>query len=404
MSLPRGLNAGPNLVCKLQKGIYGLRQSSRLWNEELNTFLLSLGFTRHITDPCVYIRRDGEDILILAVYVDDMIVASSSNQQAKWVQSQLFSKYKMTDCGPLEWFVGCHVSRDRKAKTITIDQNDYIETILLRYGMQNCNPVSTPAEPGFLLTSLMSPQDDLDRHFMADKPYRGVIGSLMFAMVCTRPDIAYAVGLVCRFMHNPGKRHWQAALRILAYLRGHTDLGITYDGLQGLAPYIYSDASWADERDQRRSTTAFVLFLAGAAISWKSHLQPTTSLSSTEAEYKSAGAGVQEVLAIRSKLTEFGYPQDAPTTLFEDNQGAIALALNQVSNYRTRHIDIRHHFIRQKVADKSVVLEYISTKLMIADALTKALTTAVFQMFRSAMMGASPRRTARSGCKATNAS
>jgi hypothetical protein len=230
---------------------------------------------------------------------------------------------------------------------------------------------------------------------MSDKPFRSVVGSLMFAMVCTRPDIAQAVGLLCRFMHNPGKRHWQAALRILAYLRGHTDLGITYDGRQGIVPYGYSDASWADDPDQRRSTTGFVLFMAGAAISWKSQLQPTVSLSSTEAEYKSVGAGVQEVLATRSKLLEFGYPQAAPTTLFEDNQGAIALALNQVNNHRTRHIDIRHHFIRERIADKSVTLEYISTKLMVADALTKALSAVLFRRFRDAMMGGSPKRSHR---------
>jgi hypothetical protein len=214
----------------------------------------------------------------------------------------------------------------------------------------------------------------------------------MFAMVCTRPDVAEAVGLLYRLMHDPGKRHWQAALRVLAYLRGHTDLGITYDGAQGIVPYVYSDASWADDRDKRRSTTGFVIFMAGAAISWKSQLQPTVSLSSTEAEYKSLGAGVQEALATRSKLTELGYPQAAPTVLFEDNQGAIALALNQVNNYRTRHIDVRHHFVRERIADKSVVLEYISTKLMVADALTKALSTALFRIFRDAMMGGTPKR------------
>jgi hypothetical protein len=392
MSLPRALNADPRFVCKLEKGIYGLRQSSRLWNEELNGFLLTLGFVRSVTDPCIYTRRRGKEVLILAVYVDDIIVASSAPQQAKWVQSQLFAKYKMTDCGPLEWFLGCRIQHDHEARTITIDQAQYIETILVRYGMHNCNPVSTPAEPGLVLTSMMSPRDDRDRHFMADKPFRSVIGSLMFAMVCTRPDIALAVGFVCRYMHNPGKRHWRAALRILAYLRGHTALGITYDGRQGLVPHGYSDASWADDRDQRRSTTGFVIFLAGAAISWKSHLQPTISLSSTEAEYKSAGAGVQEALATRSKLSELGYPQVEPMTLHEDNQGAIALALNQVTNFRTRHIDIRHHFIREKIADKSVSLQYISTKLMIADVLTKALSTATFRKFRNAMMGANANR------------
>ena len=318
-------------------------------------------------------------------------MGSSCKELYDWVQSQLFSRYKMTDCGPLEWSLGCRIRRDRQAKTITIDQSQYIETILQRYGMHNTNPVSTPAEPGLNLTSAMSPQTDKDRYFMADKPFRSAIGSLMFAMVCTRPDIALAVGFVCRFMHNPGKRHWLAILRIFAYLRGHTELGITYDGNKGLVPHGYSDASWADDRDQRRSTTGYVMILAGAAISWKSHLQATTSLSSTEAEYKSAGAGVQEVIATRNRLAEFGVPPESATVLFEDNQGAIGLALNQVSNHRTRHIDIRHHFIRQHIEAGTVALRYISTMSMIADALTKALRTQKFSAFRRAMMGSPPK-------------
>jgi hypothetical protein len=168
---------------------------------------------------------------------------------------------------------GFRIHHDREAHTITIDQSQYTEKILARYGMYNCNPVSTPAEPGLILTSQMSPQTDADRYYMLDKPFRSVIGSLIFAMVCTRPDIALAVGMVC---HNPGKRHWEGAICILAYLHGHTNLGITYDGNQGLVPHGHSDANWADDRDQRRSTTCYVFFLA---ISWKSHLQPTVSLS-----------------------------------------------------------------------------------------------------------------------------
>jgi hypothetical protein len=134
-----------------------------------------------------------------------------------------------------------------------------------------------------------------------------------------------------------------------------------------------------------------VFFLAGAAISWKSHLQPTVSLSSTEAEYKSAGAGTQEALAIRSQLAELGHPQLEPPILREDNQGAISLALNRITNHRTRHIDIRHHFILERIQDKYVRLQYISTKLMVADALTKALSTPSFRTFRDAMMNARPR-------------
>jgi hypothetical protein len=181
-------------------------------------------------------------------------------------------------------------------------------------------------------------------------------------------------------MSDPGPAHWRAALRILRYLRGHSDFGITCDGSKGLNLHGYSDASWADDRDDRRSTTGYVFLLAGAAISWKSHLQPTASLSSTEAEYKSAGAGVQEILCVRNLLSELGFPCAGPTPLFEDNQGAIKIALNQVTSHRMRHVDIRHHFIRQHISAGSAELHYISTKSMVADVFTKALSSPAFKL------------------------
>ena len=313
-------------------------------------------------------RRRGGDDLILAVYVDDIIVASSSGSRAAWVKSKLFAQYKMTDAGALSWFLGIRITRDRAAGTIVLDQEQYIETVLRRFGMQDSRPVSTPAEPGLHLTAKMSPSSPSEHHFMADKPYRSLIGSLMFAMVCSRPDIAYALGVLCRFMSNPGPLHWKAGMRILAYLRGHTALGLTYTRAEGLRLHGYADASWADDRDNRRSTTGFVYFLSGAAVSCKSRLQPTTSLSSTEAEYKSAGAGVQEALFIRSQLSELGFPRQGRTILFEDNQGCIKVALNQITSHRLRHVDIWHHFIHQHVVDGSIELRYLSTKRMIADA------------------------------------
>jgi hypothetical protein len=387
MSLPKGVDAPPGMVCKLNYGLYGLKQSSFLWNQELNGFLLSLGFTRCVADPCLYVRRHDGHLLILACYVDDLVIASNDDGQKSWLKQQLSAKYKMKDCGDLEWFLGMRIQRDRANKVITLDQQQYVESVLERFGMQRCNPVSTPASVGVHLTRDMCPTTEEEEEFMRTIPFRSAVGSLMYAMVATRPDIASALGVVCRFMSNPGKQHWTAVKRILCYLRGHTDLKLTFDGKRGLTTYGYSDSDWGGDHDTRRSTTGYVFMLAGAAICWKSKLQKTISLSSTEAEYMSAGSAVQEALSIRNLMEELGFPQLEKTTIHEDNQGAIFLALNQTNTYGTRHIAIRHHFIRHHIQSGEIQLKYCHTKRMVADVLTKALSKEAFRKFRRSMLG-----------------
>jgi hypothetical protein len=215
MSLPKGVDAPPGMVCKLKYGLYGLKQSSFLWNQELNGFLLSLGFTRSVSDPCLYVRRQNGHLLIMACYVDDLVIASNDDSQKSWLKQQLSARYKMTDCGELEWFLGMRIQRDRANNVITLDQKQYIETILERFGMQHCKPVSTPASVGVHLTRDMCPTTEEEEEFMRSIPYRSAVGSLMYAMVATHPDIA---------------------------------------------------------------TTGYVFMLAGAAICWKSKLQKTVCL------------------------------------------------------------------------------------------------------------------------------
>ena len=186
MSVPAGLNASAGQVCELRKGLFGLKQSPRIWNNELNRHLESLGFTRCITDPCLYVRRVDGELLIVGLFVDDLAIASSSTTQRDWLKGQLTQKYSMTDEGDLTHFLGLQIERDREARTLKVHQARYIEDVLERFNMQNCDRVSTPAEPKLRLSAEMGPTSEDDIEFMKSRNYRSAVGSLMYAMVATR--------------------------------------------------------------------------------------------------------------------------------------------------------------------------------------------------------------------------
>jgi len=215
-----------------------------------------------------------------------------------------------------------------------------------------------------------------------------VVGSLMYLMITSRPDISFAVGQLAMYMNCHGPQHHAAAQHVLRYLQGTRDVGLTY-GLDRSALSVsgYSDADWGAHVDTRRSTTGYVFYLAGGPISWKSKLQPTVALSSTEAEYMALTASAQEAMSLRSLAEDFSIDVSQPALLYEDNKGSIAMSVNPVLHQASKHISIRHHFIREKVANGDVCLRYISTSRMLADALTKPLTYPTFSRLRAALLG-----------------
>lgn len=196
----------------------------------------------------------------------------------------------------------------------------------------------------------------------------------MYIATCTRPDIAYAVGEVAKFCERYGKAHWTAAKRILKYLKTTQDISIVFDGSNKGELIAYADANWAGDLDTRRSTTGYIFFLNGSAVSWNSKRQPTVATSSTEAEYMSLYSATQEATWFRSLLKDMKYSVDSATTIYQDNQACIALAKNPVYHARTKHIDIKFHFLRDKVAHGVIALEYKPTEEMVADGFTKALS------------------------------
>ena len=382
-----------HMVCRLNKTIYGVKQAPNEWNNEINGSIVSLGFSRCVSDTCVYVRRSktGKSMIIL-LFVDDLVPVYAGDDKMEWtaVKQQLMNRYKMTDKGPIRMLLGMKVERDRMKKTITLTQEAYVNKMLKVFGMEQCKPIATPMDKN-KLTKQDCPQTQEEQNEMRDIPYKELVGSLLYASVTTRPDIAYAVNQVSRFMSNPGMKHWQACKRILRYLKGATKTGLVLNGADRSQPLLsaYSDADWAGDVDDRKSTTGTVMMMNGSVVSWMSKKQTTVALSTAEAEYMALGATIQEIRWIRNLLGELGVSAKEPTTVWCDNQAAIAISKNDVNHNRTKHIDIKHHFVRDAVKTEQVKIEWISTSEQVADVLTKALDKNQFARLRDDGLGMS---------------
>ena len=359
-----------DFVCLLGKALYGLKQSPRAWFHLIAEVLYDFDFKQSTADPCIWIHENenGERIYI-ALYVDDLIIAGDNEDDILTIKRRLSERFEMKDLGIAKKFLGIEIEYGSD-ESVKLHQNQYIQRLIERHGMGECNPVATPLDTSVKLTSITAEEAPAD-----PQEYARIVGGLTFAACVTRPDIACAVGQLSQFLNNPSSTHMQAAKRVLRYLQGTSALGITYRPpplkLQG-----YSDANWAGDMDTRRSTTGYVVMLNNGAIAWKSRRQPTVALSTMESEYMALTDATKELVWVKSLLAELGYSNgksNDPTDLFSDNQGAIALAKNPVSHSRAKHIDIRHHFVREAIQDRIIWVQYIPTAEMTADSLTKAL-------------------------------
>jgi hypothetical protein len=408
----------PDYVCKLHTALYGLKQSSREWNTDVTTKLLDKGYTQLKTEACVFLDRDGKrcrlfmDVsadkrkwLIVAVYVDDFLIFSNDEDRKNDLKRYLKSSFRMSDFGTPESFIGLEISR-APSGAITLKQAKYTAEILERFRMDACNSVPTPygAE---VLSRKHCPATDNDLRHMATIPYREAVGALIHLARCTRPDIAERVRAVGRFSHNPGRQHWVAVKRIFRYLKGTTHLGLTYGAPGSLdrfchkdAPKVgppsslelrgYADSDWATCPDSRRSVTGYVFFLNGGPVAWKSRTQPTVASHTSEAEYMAASDASKTAVALRNFLGELDLPQDTATIIFEDNNGCISMAKNERSSERSKHIDIRHHLIREYVKQGRIHLAKVASKENVADLLTKLVRpAALFLSLRDFMLGLS---------------
>jgi len=408
MELPKGYTlpeshnfprASRGLVCRLRKCLYGLKQALRAWYSDIDAYLSTLGFTRSEEDYSLYISKQ----VILLLFVDDILLFSPKKNAIQITKDQLRSKYQMSDLGPVQQFLGIQVVRNRQTRSIHINQALYIETVLKRFQMDNCNGVSTPMDPNSQLEAAPPGYIALKEHQLE---YQGAIRSVMYAMLATRPDLAFTVSTLSKYCSNPTPKHAITALRVLRYLRKTLRVGITFSGQSNpaiadvtdvtdnqLSTRItgFTDSDWAGDKDTRKSTSGYIFLLYGGAVSWKSTRQSVVATSSTEAEYIACSDAAKEALWIRRLSAElkgtlipvlpdrYQHETDAqdylralrvvkpvaspvaspiatPTTtapyghpqiILADNQSAIKLSKNPQHHNRTKHIDVRYHFIRK---------------------------------------------------------
>ena len=393
MRIPEGVTvrqpAGVKMVCRIVKGLYGLKQSARLWHKKLIGLMTEHEFQALNADPSILVRRNSQSQspTIVSVYVDDLLIASTSIEDVDRTKQMLDKAFKMSDLGEARTIIGLRITRNRNKRTLTLDQASYIEEVLSQEGMRDCSPVEVPMKPGSYIT-LDETDDDVEANL---KDLQRIVGKLMYIACGTRPDIAFAVGCLSQNITDPRLGHMKAAKRIMRYLKGTIGLGLMY-GTTGLVrtnqfsntAYGYADSNYAGDLRDRRSTMGYAFMLNGGIVAWMSKKQRTVSTSTTEAEYIALGHGARQGVWMRRFINELGLDKPTPhITLLGDNESSISLAQNAEQHSRTKHIDIQHHYLRAMVEDRELVVEWVPTKDMLADGLTKALTKDQFRCHRS---------------------
>ena len=283
-----------------------------------------------------------------------MLIASRNQEEICRLKAQLSKEFEMKYLGEDKKILDMEIARDRQRDTLCLTHKQYLKKVLQRFGMsEKTKPVSTPLAPHFKFSASQCPMTEEEREYMSKVPYSNAVGSLIYAMVCTRLDISHAVGTVSSYMHN----HWQAVTWILRYIQKTLDVGLIFekDDMVGQHVVGYCDSDYAGDLDKRRSTTGYVFTLAKTPTSWKSTLQSTVALSTTEAEYMAITEAVKEAIWLQGLLDDLGVGQKQ-VTVFYDSQSAIHLAKNQVYHAQTKHIDVRYHFVREIIEEGGVLV------------------------------------------------
>lgn len=372
MNQPEGFDDGSGRVCRLKGSLYGLRQSPRCWNQRFTDFLKRQELVTSTADPCLFIRNRNGKRLIVAIYVDDGLVAASDQEEVNNFLTELRMNFKCT-VSELDTFLGMEIHKDQD--NIFICQRTFVRRILERFNMASANPVKTPYDQsgGGKTCNLRS-----------QVPYREAVGSLMYLCIATRPDIAFAVSKAARAVVNPTETDWLRVKRIFKYLRGTENFGLKFADnsvKEGLS--AYTDADFGGDETTRRSTSGVLVMHNGAAIAWTSTLQKSVSLSTTEAEFVAASEGAKQLIWNCRLMEELGVNLDKPT-LYVDNASAIKLTKNPEFHKRSKHIEIRHYFVRECYQNGYFDVQHIEGKKQIADIFTKPLGPQRFMELRSA--------------------
>jgi hypothetical protein len=375
MKIPDGVPCDkPNLVCKLEKSLYGLKQASRKWYEKLTALLLKEGYSQSTSDYSLFTLNKNNTFTILLVYVDDIILAGDSTAEFDRIKAVLDVAFKIKNLGQLKYFLGLEVAHSKHG--ITVSQRKYCLDMLKDSGLLGSKPASTPLDTSIKLHSAAGvPYSDASG-------YRRLVGRLLY-LNTTRPDIAFATQQLSQFMHAPTNVHYNAACRVLRYLKNNPGQGLFFSRDSAMQLIGYSDADWAGCMDTRKSISGYCFFIGKSLISWRAKKQATVSRSSSEAEYRALSSATCELQWLLYLLADLQVTLIRTPTLYCDNQSALHIASNPVFHERTKHLDIDCHLVREKVLKGILKLLPVSTNDQMADFLTKALAPPKFHDFIS---------------------
>lgn len=401
MEVPEGYREGKEgLVCKLNKSLYGLRQGPRNWYLLIRSFVIeTLGFKPTVSDPCLFIKRSRTGrLMMLFLFVDDFQASYQREDTAEWNECKalLVGRFKTKDMGKSTWILGMRIQRDRAARTITLDQELYVTKALEKYGLAECKVAPTPKVTGDAAadSALDAPLKPAERQLYMEK-----VGTIMYGSIATRLETAYAAHSLARKMQAPTRRDMLAADRVMRYWAGTKDLGLIFGSRNGAivgdsrghrTEYQvdvcgFADADWANGKD-RKSISGWVSKLNGDPVAWASKTQAVVATSTCEAELYAESEAIKELLWLRGLMKELGLRVQLGSIVHGDNQGTIAISKNGVKNGRTKHIDVRYHFITDVLERGDVQLKWVPTTEQQADIFTKALATPVFEQFRKQLM------------------
>lgn len=406
MEQPDGFNQDPSMVWKLNKSLYGLKQASRNWNIEIHKYLISIGYQQLKSDPCIYFKRSRSGrLILLALYVDDTIIVAHKDDLNEWYEDkkEISKRYPIQDLGECKWILNMKVTRDRSPRVITLSQEAYIERLVKEYDMTQCRYTNTPAENSDLSGETLDKTEVEPLDEAGHERYRSLVGALMYIANITRLDVAFRVGQLARFVSQPCKHHLKAAMRVLRYLRHNSNYVATFGANPNdKSPLIeaYSDADWAGCRESRRSTTGGIIRFNGDVISWISKRQRTVALSTAEAEYIALTETAKEIRWLQQWIQEMFKSNIKGIVRFKDrqaivnvtgvikcdNRAAILLGKADGIHERTKHFDLKLHFIREQVTSGNIVLEWVESAQQHADILTKVLPTTTYLRLRDQVM------------------
>lgn len=368
MKQPEGFDNDDSKVCLLKKSIYGLKQAARSWNTALHKVLIEANFQQSYNDPCLYSKKFGNQFCYVIVYVDDLIVACQTIERMKEIECIFKPHFVMHDLGQINYYLGMQVTKDDN-ENFELNQSAYIMKIVSDFGLQNAKPAKTPMDVGYGKSNSSQPLN-------GNKKYRSLIGRLLYLSINSRPDISASISILAQKVSKQTDEDWNQLKRVVKYLKAthHLKLKLSNIQAENLSLFGYADATWADDKLDRKSISGRIVHFNGGTISWSSNKQNLVASSSCEAEFISISEASKEIKWLRQLLEEMHEKIDGPTTIFEDNQSCIELVRDHKFSCKTKHMDTRYKMIRDLIGQKIIECEYCPSEEMVADLLTKPLS------------------------------